>query len=282
MGAGDTVTADDLVVRRVRFDDRADLDHYFRADAALPADLQLRRGVGAGELLPAHAVGPAGDDGLLQLPVAVDAERVPPSVPPVRSSTSTCARRAAAAARPTVRARARRASRSSTAPRSTRASARHGQRQLVLGVADEAAGALLRGARRRRRPGRHRRPPGLRADRGRRPDPRVGCGLGVRRPRPARSASPEWSCSSRCVDVDDLLAAAAAGQADVAVRRRSTPPASTPPAVDHLRAYAVRPVAVVPGGAAPDAPACAPPGSASARLVAEDELETCRRRGHGR
>ena len=34
----------------------------------------------AGELVPRTAVGPAGDEGLLQVPVAVDAERVPPSV----------------------------------------------------------------------------------------------------------------------------------------------------------------------------------------------------------
>ena len=80
MGAGDTVTEGDLVVRRLRFGDTAGLDHYFAASATLPADLQLLRGIGAGELLPRTAVGPVGDDGLVQLPVAVDAELVPPSV----------------------------------------------------------------------------------------------------------------------------------------------------------------------------------------------------------
>ncbi len=80
MGAGDTVTSADLVVRQVRFAEAGDLDHYFDADAAVPADLQLLRGVGAGELLPRAAVGPPGDEGLLQLPVAVDAEQVPPTV----------------------------------------------------------------------------------------------------------------------------------------------------------------------------------------------------------
>lgn len=80
MGAGDTVTADDLVARQVRFDDAGDLDRYVPADESLPADVQLLRGVGAGELLPRAAVGTAGEDGLLQLPVAVEAEQVPPTV----------------------------------------------------------------------------------------------------------------------------------------------------------------------------------------------------------
>ena len=80
MGAGDTVAADDLVAHQVRFADSADLDRYFAATEAQPPDVQLLRGVGAGELLPRAAVGPAGDDGLLQLPLAVDAELVPPSV----------------------------------------------------------------------------------------------------------------------------------------------------------------------------------------------------------
>src|SRR4051812_20946015 len=80
MGAGDTVGEDDLVVRRLRFVETGDLDHYFRADAAFPGELRLLRGVGAGELLPRAAVGPSGGSGLLQLPVAVDAEQVPPSV----------------------------------------------------------------------------------------------------------------------------------------------------------------------------------------------------------
>jgi hypothetical protein len=80
MGAGDTVTAEDLVARQVRFTEAADLDRYFAADEVLPADVQLLRGVGAGELLPRAAVGAAGDDGLLQVPIAVDARQVPPSV----------------------------------------------------------------------------------------------------------------------------------------------------------------------------------------------------------
>lgn len=82
MAAGDTVTADDLVAQRIRFADQAQLDHYFPADEALPADLRLTRGVSAGELLPRAAAGSAEEAGLLELPLAVDTGRVPPSVGP--------------------------------------------------------------------------------------------------------------------------------------------------------------------------------------------------------
>lgn len=80
MGAGDEVTADDLVATRVRFADAGDLDGYFTVDDELPADLALTRGVGTGELLPRAAVGSADDGDLLQVPIAVDAELVPSSV----------------------------------------------------------------------------------------------------------------------------------------------------------------------------------------------------------
>jgi MinD-like ATPase involved in chromosome partitioning or flagellar assembly len=51
----------------------------------------------------------------------------------------------------------------------------------------------------------------------------------------------------RCVDVDDLLAAATAGQADVAVLGLDTPGLDRA-AVDHLRNHGVRPVAIAAGG----------------------------------
>lgn len=56
----------------------------------------------------------------------------------------------------------------------------------------------------------------------------------------------------RCVDVDDLLAAATAGQAGVAVVALDAPGLDLA-ATDHLRRHGVRPVAVVPGGATADA-----------------------------
>ena len=80
MGPGDQVTVDDLVTRRVQFADDGDLDHYFRVDEDLPTDLELTRGVGAGELLPRGAVGSAGESGLLQVRIAVDNEQVPSAV----------------------------------------------------------------------------------------------------------------------------------------------------------------------------------------------------------
>lgn len=80
MGAGDVVTGDDLVAERVRFADADRLDLYFIADEALPADLELSRGVGAGELLPRAAVGPSSESDLLQVPISVAAERVPVSI----------------------------------------------------------------------------------------------------------------------------------------------------------------------------------------------------------
>lgn len=55
----------------------------------------------------------------------------------------------------------------------------------------------------------------------------------------------------RCVDVDDLLAAATAGQADVAVVGIDAPGLDRA-AVDHLRSHGVRPVAIAAGGATLD------------------------------
>ena len=80
LGAGDVLTEADLEVRRVRFSDAADLDRYFRADDPLPADVQLTRGVGAGELLPRAAVGAAADADRLQISIEVAVGRVPPAV----------------------------------------------------------------------------------------------------------------------------------------------------------------------------------------------------------
>ncbi|MDQ4051705.1 MAG: hypothetical protein M3237_03265 [Actinomycetota bacterium] len=80
LGPGDQLTGDDLVSQRVHFSDEADLGHYFSVDDELPADLELTRGVGAGELLPRAAVGRAGDSDQLQVRIAVDNEQVPSAV----------------------------------------------------------------------------------------------------------------------------------------------------------------------------------------------------------
>lgn len=80
MGAGDVVGADDLVVQRVRFAEAQRLDLYFSADEQLPADLELLRGVGEGELLPRAAVGSSAESDVLQVPISVASERVPVSI----------------------------------------------------------------------------------------------------------------------------------------------------------------------------------------------------------
>lgn len=71
----------------------------------------------------------------------------------------------------------------------------------------------------------------------------------------------------RCVDVDDLLATAAAGQADVAVVALDAPGLDGP-AVDHLLRHDVRPVAVVPRG--PDGAARLRAGRLGIRVVVDE------------
>ncbi|GEP34833.1 pilus biosynthesis protein CpaE [Nocardioides szechwanensis] len=75
----------------------------------------------------------------------------------------------------------------------------------------------------------------------------------------------------RCVDVDDLLASATAGQADVAVLGLDAPGLDAA-AVDHLRRYAVRPVAVV-GADALDSGRLRASRIGIASLVADDDLD---------
>jgi MinD-like ATPase involved in chromosome partitioning or flagellar assembly len=74
----------------------------------------------------------------------------------------------------------------------------------------------------------------------------------------------------RCVDVDDLLAAASAGQADVAVLGLDAPGLDVS-AVEHLRAHAVRPVAVVAADAM-EAGRVRASRIGIAELVADDDL----------
>ena len=82
LGAGRRVEADDLVAQRVRFADAEALRGYFTVEDQLPAELELTRTVGAGELLPRGAVGMPAQTGLVEVPIAVEPELVPPSVEP--------------------------------------------------------------------------------------------------------------------------------------------------------------------------------------------------------
>jgi len=80
LGAGQRVQPDDLVAQRVRFTDSDALRGYFTVDDELPADRELTRSVGKGELLPRAAVGSSGETGLVEVPIAVEPELVPPDV----------------------------------------------------------------------------------------------------------------------------------------------------------------------------------------------------------
>lgn len=80
LGAGHVVTADDLAVRRVRFDDEASASLYFRADRQLPADLRLSHDVAAGELLPRTAVSRGERHDQRQVPISVAPDQVPGTV----------------------------------------------------------------------------------------------------------------------------------------------------------------------------------------------------------
>lgn len=76
----------------------------------------------------------------------------------------------------------------------------------------------------------------------------------------------------RCVDVPDLLGAATAGQADVAVLGLDAPGLDAA-ATDHLRRHGVRPVAIVPPGSDADAGRLRAARIGIGWLVAEDHLD---------
>jgi hypothetical protein len=77
LAVGQTLTADDLEVARVRFDEAADEQRYLAADAELPADLTLTRPLATGELVPAAALGEQSEDDTVAVSIAVAAEHVP-------------------------------------------------------------------------------------------------------------------------------------------------------------------------------------------------------------
>ena len=77
MNAGESVSAEDLVRRDVRFADQHDADAYLSADTPLPSGATLARAVGAGEMVPRGALGAAGSQALTEVPLSVDSEAVP-------------------------------------------------------------------------------------------------------------------------------------------------------------------------------------------------------------
>lgn len=77
---GDTMGKDDLVSTSVRFGDSADLDHYLLTSAALPDDLRLTRGLGAGELVPAAALGSGQEAETVIVSLAFPRELIPTNI----------------------------------------------------------------------------------------------------------------------------------------------------------------------------------------------------------
>lgn len=76
----------------------------------------------------------------------------------------------------------------------------------------------------------------------------------------------------RCVDVDDLLAAATAGQADAAVLGIDAPGLDRA-AVDHLRKHGIRPVAIAAGGPTLDGGRLRAARIGIHRVVTDDDLD---------
>ncbi|MFT4084422.1 MAG: hypothetical protein QM638_17735, partial [Nocardioides sp.] len=85
-------------------------------------------------------------------------------------------------------------------------------------------------------------------------------------------AHPGLVALRRCVDVDDLLAAASSGQAEAAVLAVDAP-GLDPLAVDQLRHHGVRPVGVVPAGLGEDPARLRALRAGLSQLLAEDELD---------
>lgn len=79
VSAGAPLAEADLVRRRVRFADGPS-DRYLLATGAPPAGKVLARKVGAGELLPVAAIGPAGPAAGPQVPLPVTLADLPPRV----------------------------------------------------------------------------------------------------------------------------------------------------------------------------------------------------------
>ena len=78
--AGEVVTAEDLTSTRVRFVDAEDADRYLAVTEQLPDDLTLTRALGAGELVPAAALGPATDQETVSVSISLPADQVPTGV----------------------------------------------------------------------------------------------------------------------------------------------------------------------------------------------------------
>jgi hypothetical protein len=80
LAPGDTLRAQDLTSRSVRFGDGADLERYLRTSEPLPEDLRVVRGLGAGELVPAGAIGSGDAADTVIVSLAFPPELIPTNI----------------------------------------------------------------------------------------------------------------------------------------------------------------------------------------------------------
>ena len=139
LAPGAVLDPDLLESRAVRFTDEEDAGRYLLTGAALPTGGFVTRGVGAGELLPLAAVGSAEQSGVVQVPIQVPSDGVPPAVTigsrvDIYMSDVTEARRPALLLLGDVTV--------SDAPGSADGFGVSEERQLVLGVPDDEEAQL--------------------------------------------------------------------------------------------------------------------------------------------
>lgn len=77
---GETLAADDLMARQVRFAGGADAERYELVVSGVPAGGRVTRAIGAGELVPRSALGVSLETGVIEVPITVDPGQLPPSV----------------------------------------------------------------------------------------------------------------------------------------------------------------------------------------------------------
>jgi hypothetical protein len=77
LSPGETITAGDLVEVRVKFADAGDAQRYVTVDDQFPDDVTLDRPLGAGELLPASALGADPGDAVVSVALSLPPEEVP-------------------------------------------------------------------------------------------------------------------------------------------------------------------------------------------------------------
>lgn len=80
LAPGDTIREQDLTSRSVRFSDTADLGRYLRTSEPLPQDLRVVRGLGAGELVPAGALGSGDGADTVIVSLAFPPELIPTNI----------------------------------------------------------------------------------------------------------------------------------------------------------------------------------------------------------